>query len=165
MSTAGDPSHRADCGRRQGLRAPRGSRGRSDQRQRAVSGSSATSPHGAILTGAYSQISGIQRHSPAHGRTTNQRSHRRGQPIKIRQSRASGGPCSGMVPGWARKWWVTRGAGIPSRRHRGVAGLGSGSSSFSASGAPAGPRPQTCFKTSSPTRRDTRFRTPIFTVG
>src|SRR5437763_12191328 len=42
-------------------------------------------------------------------------------------------------PGGGTKVGVTRGAGIPSRRHRGVANLGPGSSSFSASGAPAGP--------------------------
>ena len=28
-------------------------------------------------------------------------------------NRASGGPCSGMAPGWARKWWVTRRRGYP----------------------------------------------------
>ena len=64
-------------------------------------------------------------------------------------------------PGWARRWWVTQGVGIRSRRHRRCSRSGVGSSSFSASGAPAGPRPQTCYEARSPTRRDTHFRVPI----
>jgi hypothetical protein len=49
---------------------------------------------------------------------------------------------AGMAQGWARKWWVTCCAGIPSRRRR----------SCSRSGA------------SSLTRRDTRFR-PLMSCG
>ncbi len=49
-----------------------------DHRQRVVSRSDATSPHGLIPTGMSPQFSGRQRHSLASGRTTDQCSHRRG---------------------------------------------------------------------------------------
>ena len=46
-------------------------------------------------------------------------------------NRTSGGPRSGMAQGWAREWWGTEDAGIPSIGAEGVAGGGQGSRSFS----------------------------------
>jgi hypothetical protein len=69
-----------------------------DHRQRIVSRSDATSPHGLIHTGMSSQFSGRQRHSLASGRTANQRSHIRGH----RSRSGSLGPPADLAPGWPR---------------------------------------------------------------
>ncbi len=69
-----------------------GSAATSDHRQRAVSGSGATSPHGSILTSTEPQLTSTQRHSQAHERTTDQRSQevlRRG-PCPLRRPCRSG---------------------------------------------------------------------------
>jgi hypothetical protein len=108
------------------------------------SSAKATQP---VRTGRYTPA-----HRPSSAARTDTHRYANARRIRVhteevnRSRSGSLGPPAGRAPGWPRagheKWWVTRGACIPSRRHRGVASLGSGSSSVSASGAQLDPDPR-----------------------
>ena len=84
-------------------------------------------------------------------------SHRRAH-SKRRHSNASGGPRSGIVPGLgARAVGNQINEGIPSHRRRRCSGPGAGVEVVQPPGAPPRPLHLARFRTSPPTRRDTRF--------
>jgi hypothetical protein len=69
---------------------------------------------------------------------------------------------SGMAPGPGERVVGHQGAGIPSRRRRRRSRPGVGSPARSARRVlQVDSLPQACSETSSPTRRDTRFRPPV----
>jgi hypothetical protein len=83
-------------------------------------------------------------------------------PITNASGRAS---APGWPQSWARRYVGHQGAGIPPRRRRRRSGPGAGGPCRSAVGClHMDPRPLARFETSSPTRRDTRFR-PLMSCG
>jgi hypothetical protein len=129
-----------------------------DHRQRAVSGSNTNEP---AQVDPHRYVAAVQRHATTltgtrtHGQSAFTLKSTTGSEI----DHASGGPHSGMAPQAGHEsGGAPGGAGIPSRRRRECSRPGAGVEVVQPSGAPPRPPRLACFRTSPPTRRDTRFR-------